>query len=124
MRRNQPSDERLREEPRRRDAARAEGAERKRGSTRAQRVVGTRIRTRRDESVVAVLLGGVAARAHLVAELLGGTAQDACHVGELLDELGLAATGTQPGHVLPDENLRVAVGAGADADRRDVQLRR
>ncbi|HEY2983059.1 MAG TPA: 5-(carboxyamino)imidazole ribonucleotide mutase [Jatrophihabitantaceae bacterium] len=38
------SDERSREEPRRRGAARAEGAERSRGSARAQRAAGTRIR--------------------------------------------------------------------------------
>ncbi len=45
-------DERSREEPRRRDAARAEGAVRSRGSTRAERAVGTRIRPGQDVVVV------------------------------------------------------------------------
>jgi 5-(carboxyamino)imidazole ribonucleotide mutase len=50
------SDERSREEPRRRDAARAEGAERSRGSARAQRAAGTRMRGG-GKAVVSVIMG-------------------------------------------------------------------
>ena len=51
-------------------------------------------------------------------EVLGGLQQYAVHIGVPLDE-ARDPTGTQPGHVLPDEHLRVACAPGADADRRD-----
>ena len=45
----------------------------------------------------------------------------AVQVGVLLDEARHPA-GAQPGHVLPDEHLGVAVDAGADADGGDAEL--
>src|SRR4029079_10194074 len=67
-------------------------------------VLGRRERARRD-------LRGVGAR---------GIPEVGAQVGVLLHEPRRAPT-AQPGHVLPDEHLGVAVRAGADADRRDAQ---
>ena len=48
-------------------------------------------------------------------------AQHARDVGVLLHELRRLAVAAQPGHVLPDQHLRVARRPGTDTDRRDVQ---
>jgi voltage-gated potassium channel len=56
---------------------------------------------------------------HLTGECLGGVPQCPGHVGVALDELGRPRR--QPGHVLPDQDLGVAVRPGADPDGRDVE---
>src|SRR5580698_10539972 len=72
-------------------------------------------------SVVFVLAGGVAAAADLVGEAAGGVGQDTGDVGVFLDELRRLRAAAKTGHVLPHQYLRVAVRAGADTDRRDVE---
>src|SRR5690242_21145544 len=69
--------------------------------------------------LVAVLLRREGAARDLGRELARGGAERPGQVGVPLGELRRA--GGKAGHVLPDENLGVAVGAGPDADRRDTQ---
>src|SRR6185437_6471511 len=69
--------------------------------------------------LVGVFLGRERAARYLRREFGGGIAEDAGEVGVALGELRCARR--QAGHVLPDQDLCVALRAGADADRRDVQ---
>src|SRR5919112_4247724 len=76
---------------------------------------------RAERSVERVLGAWEDAAADLVGELLGRAQQLGPQVGVLLDELRHPAA-VEPGHVRPDQHLGVAVGSGADADRRDGQV--
>ena len=67
------------------------------------------------------MLGGrEGARGDLRGIRARGILEVGTQVGVLLDEPRGAAT-AQPGHVLPDEHLGVAVRARADPDRGDAQ---
>src|SRR5262245_8339742 len=68
-------------------------------------------------SAEAVLGAGEAAVAHLAAVGLGGADDGRAEVGVLLDEARPQLV-EQPEHVVRDEDLPVAAGAGADADGR------
>jgi voltage-gated potassium channel len=68
---------------------------------------------------VGVLLVGERARGDVVRERGGGGPEHAGHVGVLLHEPGRPRR--QAGHVLPDQDLRVAGRARADADGRHRQ---
>src|ERR1019366_7769291 len=68
-------------------------------------------------SAVGVLRRGELSAHHIPGERLGGIPEDPGHVRVLLDELRRPRR--QPGYVLPDEYLRVAVRPGADPDGRD-----
>ena len=64
---------------------------------------------------------GKSRSAHVGRERLGGVAERAPQVGVVLDEAREGAP-AEPGHVLPDQHLPVAVDARADADGGDHQL--
>src|SRR5918994_420732 len=73
------------------------------------------------EAAVRVLGTRIGARPHLRGEGRHRPLQHATQVGVPLHE-PRRAPATQASHVLPDEHLRITVGTGADADRRDQQL--
>src|ERR1700674_1250775 len=69
---------------------------------------------------VLVLRGGEGAAAHVLVELARGGFDRLTEFGVLADEFR-DVVGVEPEDILDDEHLRVAVGAGADADRGDRQ---
>src|SRR6266516_6004333 len=69
---------------------------------------------------IAVLRVRVTPARHVVGEPARGVEQGLTQAGVPLHEAG-QPPGGQPGHILPDQDLRVAVRAGPDADRRDPQ---
>src|SRR5829696_8705460 len=72
---------------------------------------------------VGLLFGREGARAHVVGVSLDGLAHRLAHVGVLADEARAGLAEREAEQVVRAENLRVAVGARLDADRRDVQRR-
>src|SRR2546429_4806582 len=72
---------------------------------------------------ITVLRVRVTPARHVVGEPARGVEQGLTQAGVPLHEAGQPPAG-QPGHILPDQDLRVAVRTGADADCRDPQRRR
>jgi peptidoglycan/LPS O-acetylase OafA/YrhL/lysophospholipase L1-like esterase len=69
-------------------------------------------------SVVGVLRAGELPADNLLGKRPGRPPEYRPNLGVALHEL--CRVGGEPGHVLPDEHLGIAVGTGADPDRRDV----
>src|SRR4029079_13308508 len=72
---------------------------------------------------ITVLRVRVTPARHVVGKPARGVEQGLMQAGVPLHEAG-QPPGGQPGHILPDQDLRIAVRTGTDADRRDPQRRR